>query len=365
MTPSCVVALVGRPNAGKSSLFNAVTSGHAKVGNFPGVTVELLEAQVKALSGEWIELVDLPGVYSIEGEADPESDEGHARRFLDRARDQKKPLVIAQVLDATQLELGLKLTLELRRRGVPVLVLATQHDALLKQGYELDAPALQEALGVDVLATSARTQGVKEQVSQLLADVWRQQRQPPHGSLDVRALAKKVLLPKENALQKFAQVRQRTERLDALLLHPVLGPVAFLGVMTALFAAVFLIAEPVTALIDLANQALGSRIEGALGAGWLSSLLVDGVLGGAGTVLAFLPQIVILTIAMELIDASGYLARGTYLVDRTLRFAGLGGRSFVPLLTAHACGACLTSRLALPVALSVALFLAVPLAAGR
>ncbi len=337
MTPSCVVALVGRPNAGKSSLFNAVTGGHAKVGNFPGVTVELLEAQVKALSGEWIELVDLPGVYSIEGEADPESDEGHARRFLDRARDQKKPLVIAQVLDATQLELGLKLTLELRRRGVPVLVLATQHDALLKQGYELDAPALQEALGVDVLATSARTQGVKEQVSQLLADVWRQQRQPPHGSLDVRALAKKVLLPKENALQKFAQVRQRTERLDALLLHPVLGPVAFLGVMTALFAAVFLIAEPVTALIDLANQALGSRIEGALGAGWLSSLLVDGVLGGAGTVLAFLPQIVILTIAMELIDASGYLARGTYLVDRTLRFAGLGGRSFVPLLTAHAC----------------------------
>ncbi len=337
MTPSCVVALVGRPNAGKSSLFNAVTGGHAKVGNFPGVTVELLDAQVRALSGELIELVDLPGVYSIEGEADPESDEGHARQFLDRARDEHKPLVIAQVLDSTQLELGLGLTLELRRRGVPVIVLATQHDALVKQGFELDAAALQEALGVDVLATSARAPGIKEKVSQLLADVWRQQRKPPHGTIDVRKLARQVLLPKENAAQSFARVRRRTERLDAVLLHPLLGPLVFLGLMTALFAAVFMIAEPVTALIDLANQALGTRIEGVLGTGWLSSLLVDGVLGGAGTVLAFLPQIVILTIAMELIDASGYLARGTYLVDRALRFAGLGGRSFVPLLTAHAC----------------------------
>jgi ferrous iron transport protein B len=137
-----VVALVGRPNAGKSSLFNAVTGGHAKVGNFPGVTVELLEAKVKLANGEVLELVDLPGVYSVEGEADPESDEGHARRFLDQVRDEKKPLVIAQVLDSTQLELGLRLTLELRRRGVPMVVLATQHDALVKQGFELDAHAL-------------------------------------------------------------------------------------------------------------------------------------------------------------------------------------------------------------------------------
>ena len=332
-----MVALVGRPNAGKSSLFNAVTGGHAKVGNFPGVTVELLDAKVRLAGGEEMELVDLPGVYSVEGEADPESDEGHARRFLDRVRDEKKSLVIAQVLDSTQLELGLRLTLELRRRGVPVVVLATQHDALVKQGFELDAHALEEALGVPVLATSARNASAPQKVTELLGDAWRQNHTPPTGALDVRALAEKVLRPRIDAKDAFARVRRRTERLDAVLLHPVLGPFLFLGLMTALFAAVFFIAQPVTAVIDLVNEALGSQIEKLLGAGWLASLLVDGVLGGAGTVLAFLPQIVILTIAMELSDASGYLARGTFLVDRLLRFAGLGGRSFVPLLTAHAC----------------------------
>lgn len=334
---SRVVALVGRPNAGKSSLFNAVTGGHAKVGNFPGITVDVLDATIEIASGESLELVDLPGVYSVEGEADPESDEGHARRFLDRQRDEQRPHVIAQVLDATQLELGLRLTLELRRRGAPLVVLATQHDALVKQGYELDAPALEEALGVPVLATSARDPAVRQKVTERLGDAARAGHVPPTGELELHALAKKVLVPRADAKEASARIRRRTERLDAVLLHPVLGPLVFLGLMTALFAAVFFIAEPVTALIDLANQALGSKIEGALGAGWLSSLLVDGVLGGAGTVLAFLPQIVILTIAMELIDASGYLARGTFLVDRILRFAGLGGRSFVPLLTAHAC----------------------------
>jgi ferrous iron transport protein B len=337
MTAACVVALIGRPNAGKSSLFNAVTGGDAKVSNFPGVTVELLDAKLKLATGEELELVDLPGVYSVEGDADPDSDEGHTRQFLSVTKDSKRPLVIAQVVDCTQLELGLRLTLELRRRGVPVVLIATQHDALVKQGSELDARALEDALGVTVLATNARQAGLQQKLTELLGDAWRQQRKPPTGHLDVAALAKKVLLPRVDAKEAFARVRKRTEALDAVLLHPVLGPAIFLGLMTALFAAVFFIAEPVIALIDLANQALGARIEGALGAGWLSSLLVDGVLGGAGTVLAFLPQIVVLTIAMELIDASGYLARGTFLVDRLLRFAGLGGKSFVPLLTAHAC----------------------------
>jgi ferrous iron transport protein B len=332
-----VVALVGRPNAGKSSLFNAVTGGHAKVGNFPGVTVEVLDATVKTSGGEELELVDLPGVYSIEGDADPDSDEGHARRFLAQLAAGARPHVIAQVVDATQLELGLKLTLELRRHGAPLVVLATQHDALVKQGFELDTATLEQKLGVPVLATSARSPTVQQQVVEALGDAARTQRTPPREDLDVPALAKQVLLPRENALEAFARVRRRTEQLDAVLLHPVLGPLLFLGLMAALFGAVFFVADPVTTLIDALNQWLGARIEGALGPGPASSLLVDGVLGGAGTVLAFLPQIVILTVAMELIDASGYLARGTFLVDRVLALAGLGGRSFVPLLTAHAC----------------------------
>ncbi len=337
MTETAIVTLVGRPNAGKSSLFNAVTGAHAKVGNFPGVTVDVLEAQVPISESEAVRFVDLPGVYTVEGDTDPESDEGHARRFLEELTHHQTPAVIAQVLDATQLELGLRLTLELRRRGLPLLVLATQHDALIAQGFELDATGLSEALGVPVVATSAREATVRARVLEVTAEAARLKAVPPTDSIDVEALAKRVLQPRVDAKEAFARVRARTERLDAVLLHPLLGPVFFLAFMTALFAAVFFIAEPVTGLIDVLNQALGARIEGALGTGWVSSLLVDGVLGGAGTVLAFLPQIVILTVALELIDASGYLARGTFLVDRLLRFAGLGGRSFVPLLSAHAC----------------------------
>ncbi len=337
MTDPAIVALVGRPNAGKSSLFNAVTGSHARVGNFPGVTVDVLEAQVPLPSGEAMRFVDLPGVYTVEGESDPESDEGHARRFLDGLSQRQPPAVIAQVVDCTQLELGLRLTLELRRRGLPLVLLATQHDASIAGGFELDAAGLSEALGIPVVATSARDANVRARVLEVVAEAARLKAVPPTDAVDVHTLAKRVLRPRVDAREAFARVRARTERLDAVLLHPLLGPVIFLALMTALFAAVFFIAQPVSALIDLMNQALGARIESALGTGWLSSLLVDGVLGGAGTVLTFLPQIVILTVALELIDASGYLARGTFLVDRLLRLAGLGGRSFVPLLSAHAC----------------------------
>ncbi len=337
MTDPAIVALVGRPNAGKSSLFNAVTGSHARVGNFPGVTVDVLEAQVPLPSGEAMRFVDLPGVYTVEGESDPESDEGHARRFLDGLSQRQPPAVIAQVVDCTQLELGLRLTLELRRRGLPLVLLATQHDASIAGGFELDAAGLSEALGIPVVATSARDANVRARVLEVVAEAARLKAVPPTDAVDVHTLAKRVLRPRVDAREAFARVRARTERLDAVLLHTLLGPVIFLALMTALFAAVFFIAQPVSALIDLMNQALGARIESALGTGWLSSLLVDGVLGGAGTVLTFLPQIVILTVALELIDASGYLARGTFLVDRLLRLAGLGGRSFVPLLSAHAC----------------------------
>ena len=162
-------------------------------------------------------------------------------------------------------------------------------------------------------------------MTELLGDAWRQQKTPPTGEVDVAALAKQVLIPRVDAKEAFARVRRRNERLDAVLLHPVLGPAGLpRDDDRAVRGGV-----PHRRAGDRADR---SRQPGARRAarglrsatGWLASLLVDGVLGGAGTVLAFLPQIVILTIAMELIDASGYLARGAFLVDRLLRFAGLG-----------------------------------------
>ena len=136
------------------------------MGNFPGITVDVLEAEVE-LDGLPTRIVDLPGIYSIEGQSDPDTDEGHSRRYLDALAGQQMPHLIAQVLDATHLALGLRLTLELRRRGVPLVVLATQHDVLRAHGAELDEKALADALGVPVLTLSARETGVKQRARRL------------------------------------------------------------------------------------------------------------------------------------------------------------------------------------------------------
>jgi ferrous iron transport protein B len=335
MKPQVTLALVGRPNAGKSSLFNALTHGHARVGNFPGITVEALTGSTEFDDGTPLSVVDLPGVYSLDGDIDPESDEGHARRSLDALKGQ--PHLVAQVLDATQLIPSLRLTKELLARGQPLVILATQHDLLIAQGSELDTRALSDALGVPVLAVSAREKGLRERLLHFIADGVHTAQVPAGRELDEVKLAAQVQRPRSDAVEAARRVRRRTERIDAVVLHPVFGPVVFFSLMMALFASVFLVAEPATTFIDALNRAIGAKLEGLLGPGLVTSLLVDGVLGGAGTVLAFLPQIVVLTVAMELIEASGYLARCTYLVDHALRIAGLGGRSFVPLLTAHAC----------------------------
>ncbi len=331
------VVLVGRPNAGKSSLYNALTGGSAKVGNFPGITVDVLETELTLAPGEPMRVVDLPGVYSVEAQTDPESDEGHARRFLDALVADKTPHLVAQVLDCTNLEVGLRLTNELKRRGEPLVVLATQHDALVRKGFELDGPALRDALGVEVLVLSVREPGAQEKLRGFLGDAQRRLEAPAPAQVDPAAVAKVVLRPRQDAAAAAARQRNRTAKADALLLHPVLAPILFLVLMTALFAAVFVVADPFTALLDVLVRALADRLEATLGAGWVTSLLVDGVLGGAGTVLAFVPQIVLLTMVMEVIESSGYLSRGTFIVHRLLQVAGLGGRSFVPLLAAHAC----------------------------
>jgi ferrous iron transport protein B len=332
------VLLLGRPNSGKSSLYNAVTGGDAHVGNFPGITVDILEAAVTLPGGGVATVADLPGLYSIEAVVDPATDEGLARACLDRAMASGRPLVVLQVVDATHLALGLRLTRELVSKGLSLVVAVSQRDVLEAEGRALDVDALSREIGSPAILVSAREMGAKEAV--LAAIELRLGAGRPAGEVvpfDPDEVARRVIADGPRVSSGAHRRRTFTARADSVLLHPIVGPFLFIGAMAALFAAVFLIADPATALIDSASGALRIRITRALGTGLVSSFLGDGVLGGAGTVLAFMPQIVILTIAMELLEASGYLARGAFLVGRLLRLLGLSGRSFLPLLMGHAC----------------------------
>lgn len=331
------LALVGRPNSGKSSLYNAVTGGDARVGNYPGITVDILEGAVKLPSGERAVVADLPGLYSIEATIDAGTDESVARAFLDRAKKDARKLVIVQVIDPTRLALGLRLTRELLRTDHPVVVVLTHKDVLLAEGRDLDTEALSQAIGAPVLLVSARDTSAKSAVLAAVSDRARiaaDDREAAHD-FDPAKVARDVVTD----VAKDVELRRRkvTERLDAILLNPVIGPVLFIGIMAALFAVVFLVADPASNAMDKLMGWSRAWLVAKLGKNLVTSFVGDGVLGGAGTVLAFMPQIVILTVAMEVLEASGYLARGAFLVDRLLRLMGLSGRSFLPLLMGHAC----------------------------
>lgn len=329
--------LVGRPNAGKSSIFNRLTGGDAKVGNFPGITVELLDGEVRLSDDHRLRLVDVPGVYSLSGAFDPDSDEGVARLVLER----EPGALLVQVADATQLALHLRLTRELIALGRPLLLVVSHADGLSAQGKKVDTALLERELGVRVLFVSARDARARVLLRRALLELIQEGRVPPacrHGRGELDALAAAAIVPEAGRPARAgAAPFAVTKRIDAVVLHPLLGPVLFLGVMAVLFAAVFFVAEPFSALVEQLIAGFAGLATAALGDGLLSSLIRDGVLAGAGTVLTFLPQIVVLTVALELIESSGYLARGAFLIDRPLRLIGLGGRSFVPMLTAHAC----------------------------
>ncbi len=335
----CTVALVGRPNSGKSSLYNRMTGQSARVGNYPGITVDVLEAALTLPSGTSATIADLPGLYSVETAVGQDTDEGVARRFLDRLREESEGrFLVVQVIDPTRLALGLRLTRELIEAKLPLVVALTHRDVLAAEGREVDVDTLERVLGAPVLLVSARDPGAKDLVLAAIDDRLRDSAPaaPRAQAFDPSALARECVRDvAADAVTK--RRRQLTERLDAVLLHPFVGPFLFVALMALVFAAVFLVADPVSGAFDKLLTLARSGLERMLGKGLLASFVADGVLAGAGTVLAFMPQIVILTVALELLEASGYLARGAFLVDRLLRVLGLSGRSFLPLLMGHAC----------------------------
>lgn len=335
------LALVGVPNSGKTALFNRLTGSHQKVANYAGVTVERKEGRFIGSSGRTYRLLDLPGTYSLT----PTSlDEAITRdAVLGRLAGERPPEIVVCVVDATNLRLNLRLVLELKRIGVPMVVALNMSDVARARGFRLDAAALEREVGVPVVETVAvASAGARALIKSLEA---RELPDAPQAHPDYRdPTPEEVLETQRDARRILGTIgyrepaRQRVlQRLDAIVMHPILGLAVLAALLFAVFQAVFSWAALPMSIIDTGVSWLGNFLHTTLPPGPLRSLLVDGIIAGAGSVLVFLPQILILFLFILALEESGYLPRAAYLLDRVMGSVGLSGRAFIPLLSSFAC----------------------------
>jgi ferrous iron transport protein B len=337
VNPHPLVAVAGSPNAGKSALFNALTGARQKVGNYPGVTVERKSGRLVLADGRPVELVDLPGAYSLEP-ASP--DEAVTRDvLLGRQKGERQPDALVIVLDASNLDNHLRFALQLIELGLPTVVALNMVDLAKRDGLELDPKALERELGVPVVETVAvRRRGV-QQLQTALDDML----SAPfcgvheHVKSDLIHVQRRAREIAAAAVLSESPVRRWTHRLDAVLLHPVLGPIILAGVMFVMFQAVFAWSQVPVAWIASGVAWLSGVATSVLPAGLFRSMIVDGAIAGVGAVITFLPQILILFFFILLLEASGYMVRAAFLMDKVMHGAGLSGRAFIPLLSSFAC----------------------------
>ncbi|WP_375428353.1 ferrous iron transporter B [uncultured Sphingomonas sp.] len=335
MTPAPLIALVGNPNAGKTALFNALTGARQKVGNYPGVTVERKSGRLVLPDGRPAELVDLPGAYSL----DPVSpDEAVTRDMvMGRLAGERRPDALVVVLDAANLDNHLRFALQIVALGLPVVVALNMIDLAERDGLVLDPEALARELGVPVLPTVAvRRRGLPD----LLEAVAVAATTKPRPAAEAEALG--VLQKRARALAAAAVVSETPARrwahlIDGVALHPVFGPVLLVALLFVMFQAVFSWSEAPVGWIESGLAALIAQVEATMPDHLLRGLLTDGVLAGVGAVVVFLPQILILFAFILVLEASGYMVRAAFLMDRVMARAGLSGRAFIPLLSSFAC----------------------------
>ncbi len=331
------VALIGAPNSGKSSLFNTLTGSHQKVANYPGVTVEKRSGILTTESGHVVNLVDLPGIYSLH---DRSLDEKVSREIITGVHPtEEQPDVLVCVINASNIRVHLRLVLELKTLGLPIVVALNMHDLATRDGIEIDVDRLSEELGLPVVTTIAvRKIGVKALTEFL--------------NRDASAYAKPINIPTDTstrALQKEAgritKIVQMSEGghhkmtriLDSVALHPVLGPLIFFIMLFFMFQAVFSWAEGPMDIVEGTFAALGEIVGDNLSDNWFRSFIQDGLIAGVGSVLVFLPQIIILFSFILVLEASGYMARAAFIMDKLMAKVGLNGRAFIPLLSSFAC----------------------------
>ena len=337
MNPLPLVAVAGSPNAGKSALFNALTGARQKVGNYPGVTVERKSGRLMLADGRPVEMVDLPGAYSL----DPASpDEAVTRDVLfGRQKGERAPDALLIVVDASNLDNHLRFALQLIELGLPTIIALNMVDLAKRDGLELDAGRLAAELGVPVIETVAvRRRGVTE-LQAALDDMLSAPRcglheQAPSELIQLQRRARDI---SKAAVLRESPVRRWTHRLDSVLLHPVAGPLILAAILFVMFQAVFAWSEVPVGWIESGMALLGQGAADVLPQGVIKSLIVDGVIGGVGAVVVFLPQILILFFFILLLEASGYMVRAAFLMDKLMHGAGLSGRAFIPLLSSFAC----------------------------
>ena len=335
MTGLRTAALVGNPNAGKSALFNALTGARQKIANYPGVTVERKAGRLALPSGEAIELTDLPGSYGLNSTSPDE--EVTRRVILGELPGEPAPQVLVVVLDASNLEQHLVFAQEVIALGRPTVVALNMVDLAERDGLVIDPAALADALGVPVIPTVAvRRRGLDELAAAIaVAEDRSAEHHRPHTTLTERRLTAHAIA--EGAIVSETARHRMHAKLDRLFLHPWLGPLILFALLFVVFQAVFSWASPFADALEGGIGALSDLARAHLPEGLPRDLLTEGVLAGVGSVVVFLPQIVILFFFILAMEASGYMARAAFLMDRLMAGVGLSGRSFIPLLSSFAC----------------------------
>ncbi len=358
-----LIALVGNPNCGKTALFNRLTGSHQKVANYAGATVEKKEGRLSLSDGRALRVLDLPGVYSLYPRSDDER--VACAVLLGQSPGEKRPDALVCVVDATNLRRGLRLVLAVQRLGLPCLVVLNMADLAAGRGLQIDPEAMSQALGVPVVTSVAVQSGGDAAVRHWLAgQPWAHWPQGPQarsqgavqGTEQGSEQASVQVGPDASLEQAHAEgdhVRVQallcrlqldslvpdalSDRIDRVVLHPVLGPLLLLAVLFLVFQAVFAWANIPMEAIKNGTEALSAMALQAWPDVWWRALLVQGLLAGMGGVLVFLPQILILFFFILLLEESGYLPRAAFLLDRIMGGVGLSGRSFIPLLSSFAC----------------------------
>lgn len=334
------IALIGNPNAGKTTLFNALTGANQKVGNYAGVTVEVKSGTMHTPHGRKLQVLDLPGCYSLRATS---PDEKVALDGLEgRLPGHPAPDLVVCVLDASNLERHLQLALQVLELGIPVVVALNMVDMAEKAGLRLDPLKLSEELGVPVVPLHASAgKGIIE-LKQALRFPFPSPAGAPwlDGHQDDHDEARRLWIQRVCSIAaRRPDAHQLTvsDRLDRWLLHPFWGWVIFLTTMFAVFWAIFSLAGIPMGWIESGIGLLGGFVGTLVPEGDLRSLLVDGVIGGVGGVLVFLPQIVLLFLCIGVLESSGYMARAAFLMDGVMARAGLSGKAFLPLFSSYAC----------------------------